>query len=292
MIWLRRNITARCCLIIRQGTALTPWLACGRSLQGVLVIHRGDVVTGLRLLRAGFDEFGDARYTGFRLTALLMAEALGRAGQNDDGLAAIEEAIARAERTEEHWAMAELLRVKGELLLLQGALGAAAASRGSLQASARLGTPTRRVVLGTPRCHEPRGRAGRPWCRSGRRARSRSAPRSSLAENLASASGRCTLSSRPFGKTAVDREVLRAVPVREYGAEQPVRLAVDPVREVEGIGIAVAAADPELEGPKPARRMALADIDRDRPTELPGRRVEGVDPAIEKAREACRPVDG
>ena len=55
---------------------------------------------------------------------------------------------------------------------------------------------------------------------------------------------RCTLSSRPFGKTTVDREVLRAVPVREYGPEQPVRLAVDPVREVEGIGITVAGAAP------------------------------------------------
>jgi hypothetical protein len=66
----------------------------------------------------------------------------------------------------------------------------------------------------------------------------------------------------------VDREVLRAVrvrefvpvPVREYGAEQPVGLAVDPVREVEGIGIAVTAADPELKAPKPARRVAIARI--------------------------------
>ena len=58
-----------------------------------------------------------------------MAEALGRAGQNAEGLAAIEEAITRSERTEEHWAMAELVRVKGELLLLQGAPGAAARPR-------------------------------------------------------------------------------------------------------------------------------------------------------------------
>ena len=57
-----------------------------------------------------------------------MAEALGRAGQNAEGLAAIEEVISRSERTEEHWAMPELLRVKGELLLLQGAPGAAAAA--------------------------------------------------------------------------------------------------------------------------------------------------------------------
>ena len=57
-----------------------------------------------------------------------MAEALGPAGHIAGGLAAIEEAISRAERTEEHWAMAELVRVKGELLLSQGAPGAAAAA--------------------------------------------------------------------------------------------------------------------------------------------------------------------
>ena len=45
-----------------------------------------------------------------------------------EGLAAIEEAIERSERTEERWSMAELLRVKGELLLLQGAPNAAAAA--------------------------------------------------------------------------------------------------------------------------------------------------------------------
>jgi predicted ATPase len=55
---------------------------------------------------------------------------LGRAGQIADGLAAIEEAIVRSEATEERWVVAELLRVKGELFLLQGAPGAAAAAEG------------------------------------------------------------------------------------------------------------------------------------------------------------------
>jgi predicted ATPase len=55
-----------------------------------------------------------------------MAEALGRAGQIANGLAAIEEALARSERNEERWCVAELLRIKGELLLLQGAPGAMA----------------------------------------------------------------------------------------------------------------------------------------------------------------------
>ncbi len=84
----------------------------------------------MQLLRAGLDEFGEAGSAVLRFIAFLMAEALGRAGQNADGLAAIDEAIARSERTEERWAMAELVRVKGELLLLQGASGAAAAAEG------------------------------------------------------------------------------------------------------------------------------------------------------------------
>jgi predicted ATPase len=108
--------------------ALAFWRAWGRSFQGVLVIQRGDIITGLRLLRAGFDEIGEAGFAIFRLIAILMAEALGRAGQIADGLAAIEEAISRAECTEERYPMAELMRVKGELLLLQGAPAAAAAA--------------------------------------------------------------------------------------------------------------------------------------------------------------------
>ncbi len=108
--------------------ALAFWRACGRSFQGALVIQRGDVVTGLRLLRARFDAFDESGSTVFRFIAFLLAEALGRAGHIAEGLATIEEAIARSERTEEYWAMAELLRVKGELLLLQGAPEVAAAA--------------------------------------------------------------------------------------------------------------------------------------------------------------------
>jgi predicted ATPase/DNA-binding winged helix-turn-helix (wHTH) protein len=112
--------------------ALARWRAFGRSYQGVLLIQRGDLSIGLRLLRAGFDEPGAAGSVP-RLFTFLMAEALGRAGQIADGLAAIEEAIVRSERSEEHWATAELLRIKGELFLLQGAPGAAAAAEGQFQ---------------------------------------------------------------------------------------------------------------------------------------------------------------
>jgi predicted ATPase len=55
-----------------------------------------------------------------------MAEAAGRAGQIAEGFAVIEEALAWTERSDERWLIAELRRVKGELLLLEGASGAAA----------------------------------------------------------------------------------------------------------------------------------------------------------------------
>jgi predicted ATPase len=53
---------------------------------------------------------------------------LGRAGQIADWLAAVDAAIEHCERIEEHWVMSELLRIKGELVRLQGAPGAAAAA--------------------------------------------------------------------------------------------------------------------------------------------------------------------
>ena len=98
--------------------ALAVHRTLGLCHQRVLAVKRGDVASGLRLLRTGFDDLGEANAV-FRFPFLgEMAEALGRAGQIADGLAAIDEAIERCQRTEEHWVMSELLRIKGELLRL------------------------------------------------------------------------------------------------------------------------------------------------------------------------------
>jgi tetratricopeptide (TPR) repeat protein len=115
-------------ILLDQSTklGLAFWGAWGRSFQGALVINRGDVATGLKLLSAGFGEIGEARSASLRLIELLLAEALGRAGQIEEGLAAIEDAIDHSEHTEERWLVAELLRVKGELVLLHAAQGVAA----------------------------------------------------------------------------------------------------------------------------------------------------------------------
>ena len=107
--------------------SLQFWAALGRSNQGVLLIKRGDLDAGLRLLRGGDLELGEGRVPGVSILLLHCdGEALGRTGQIGDGLTAVEAAIDHCERTEERWLFAELLRVKGELLLLQGGSSAAA----------------------------------------------------------------------------------------------------------------------------------------------------------------------
>jgi predicted ATPase len=71
---------------------------------------------------------GELRETGFvaLYTEILraLAEALAGAGEVAEGLTTIDEALARSERDEERWCVAELLRIKGELLLLQAGLNA------------------------------------------------------------------------------------------------------------------------------------------------------------------------
>src|SRR5262249_52532398 len=73
--------------------------------------------------------------------------------------------------------------------------------------------------------------------------------------------------------------------VRGYRAEQPVRLAVDPVREIEDIRTPVVAAYSECDCPKAARAVA-ACVDPEPPTMLPVDGVERVDLAMEKAEVA------
>jgi predicted ATPase len=95
----------------------------------VLAISRGDVDPGLRLLRAGFDEFGSGMADWLSVMFLSeLAAGLGRTGQITDGIIAAERAIERAEQTEARWLLPESLRIKGELLLLQAADGATVAA--------------------------------------------------------------------------------------------------------------------------------------------------------------------
>jgi predicted ATPase len=114
--------------------ALPIWRAEAHRFHGTLLIRNGDLDTGLRLLRTALEQLPEASYQPY-FTWFLgeLAQGLGRTGQIAEGLEAIDEALARSERNEDRWCVAELLRVRGELLLLRGGSGAAAAAEGHYQ---------------------------------------------------------------------------------------------------------------------------------------------------------------
>jgi predicted ATPase/DNA-binding winged helix-turn-helix (wHTH) protein len=102
--------------------AVELWTLGGRCFAGVLLIKRGSIGAGLELLRTAFARVPQNAFTLFYTPILAeIADALGRDGKAAEGLSIINEALARSERNEERWCLAELLRVKGELILREGA---------------------------------------------------------------------------------------------------------------------------------------------------------------------------
>jgi predicted ATPase/DNA-binding winged helix-turn-helix (wHTH) protein len=103
-------------LSVKHGVDV--WNVVGRCFKGVLLISRDDVVAGLQELRPALAVFpGTASNANFVLFHAECARGLGRAGEVAKGLLTIEEALAPCESNEEGWYLAELMRVKGELLL-------------------------------------------------------------------------------------------------------------------------------------------------------------------------------
>jgi predicted ATPase len=106
--------------------ALELWNVVGRYFGGVLLVKRGDIGAGLELMRTACTRIPQNSlillYTQFLGE---IAEALGRDGNATEGLSIIDETLARSEHNEERWCIAELLRIKGELILQEGAAGAA-----------------------------------------------------------------------------------------------------------------------------------------------------------------------
>ncbi|MGA7866155.1 MAG: hypothetical protein WCA23_19560, partial [Stellaceae bacterium] len=80
-------------------------------------------------LRCALDELRKIGYVQ-RYPAFLgtLAEGLARAGRRVEALSAVDEALALSERDEERWCVAELLRIKGELILSEGGPDAAEAA--------------------------------------------------------------------------------------------------------------------------------------------------------------------
>jgi predicted ATPase len=109
--------------------ALPIWRAEGHRFHGTLLIRNGDFDAGLQLLHTALEQLPEVSFQPYFAWFLgELADGLGRAGQIAQGLEAIGEALARSARNEDRWCVAELLRIRGELLLLQGGSGAAVAA--------------------------------------------------------------------------------------------------------------------------------------------------------------------
>jgi predicted ATPase len=97
---------------------LGVWRTYGTALNGRLLVPDGDVSAGIAKLQSALAELRDTPFDiRFQLYLVWLAEVLQSSRQIGPALGAIEEALARAERTEERWYLPELLRLRGELLL-------------------------------------------------------------------------------------------------------------------------------------------------------------------------------
>jgi predicted ATPase len=102
--------------------AVDPWKVWAECFAGVLLMKRGVTAPGLARLRTGLSALPpNAFHINYTVFLAEIAEVVGRSGEPAKGLATIDEALARAEHSEELWCISELLRVKGELLLLEDA---------------------------------------------------------------------------------------------------------------------------------------------------------------------------
>ena len=122
--WATADRSLAILLDLLEKHGLTIWNILGNCLRGTLLVKRGELI-GLSLLKEALDDLRKARF-GLRYASYLGTLAYGHAiaGHVMEGRSVIEEALAWSERSEERWALPELLRIKGELLRMGGSTGA------------------------------------------------------------------------------------------------------------------------------------------------------------------------
>jgi predicted ATPase/DNA-binding winged helix-turn-helix (wHTH) protein len=97
--------------------ALAPYRAVGMALRGQLAVIRDQAATGLILLRDALETLHAEQHNILATVfTSAVAEGLGKTGQFDEALITINGALARATSCGVTFDMAELLRIKGQIL--------------------------------------------------------------------------------------------------------------------------------------------------------------------------------
>jgi len=100
---------------------LPHWGAQGTIYRGWTKVMNGDVAEGISLLRSGSIGYrATGAEAGMPHFSALLARAYDIAGQSEEAVTLLDDALQIIERTEERWFAAELNRHKGQLLLRQG----------------------------------------------------------------------------------------------------------------------------------------------------------------------------
>lgn len=106
-------------LQVSEEHGLVNYRAWCRCAGAMLRVKRGDASGGIIELRASIDELRKRRMTTSFIARLGdLAEASGLCGQVAEGVSAIDEALRLSETNDERWCVAELLRIKAELTLI------------------------------------------------------------------------------------------------------------------------------------------------------------------------------
>jgi predicted ATPase len=104
------------CVALASEHGFAQWAAFGRLLQGWAEAQKGEATTGIARIRDGLAAY-EATGAGVQAPLLrtLLAEALAFAGKIEEGLAALDEALAKAAASGERGWDAEIHRLRGEL---------------------------------------------------------------------------------------------------------------------------------------------------------------------------------
>jgi predicted ATPase len=110
------NVQTSALLDFSKEYQLPHWIAWGTCYQGLVLVHAGDAREAIKTVRDGLklcDDLGNKAFRPLFLSFLASAQAA--AGQSQESISTLEQAISTAEGTGERWYSAELWRDMGLL---------------------------------------------------------------------------------------------------------------------------------------------------------------------------------